>query len=389
MTAVPVAAGPTASARVARLMAVSLGAAGLILLGLAVPTILGESHALAPWWTVTAIVLVAGASVTVIVAGAIGSRRETTIAFLVLAGVILLGALITPFAAPPGSLAFDPWLNDLTVLGAAAAAAGLPVPAAIGYLVVTLGAYTANAMLLADAGFRAVLLLHHSQSVFYAALFAALAIASRRAGRLLDDAVRSAVAEVSAAAAAEARRAQRRRVEALIHDRLIVALLAFGRGDRGNDERAVREAVRALQAIEELEEPAPVGDPTARELAWRLQAMTTELDARIRFDYVAGMGRIPARVAAAAEEAMSEAVRNSLRHAGERVSRQVSVDVDERRVRVVVLDDGNGFEPGSVEPTRLGISQGIVHRLALVGGRAEVISRAGRGTTVVLEWTPA
>jgi hypothetical protein len=382
-------AGPSASARVARLMAVSLGVAGLILLGLAVPTIIGESHALAPWWTAANIVLVAGASAAVAVIGAAGSARATTISFVVLAAVLLVGALITPFAAPPGSLTFDPWLNDLTVIGAAAAGAGLPVPAAIGYLGVTLGVFLGDALLLARPELRELLLLHHCQSLFYAALFAALAVASRRAGRMLDAAVRSAVAEVSAAAAAEARRAQRRRVEALIHDRVIVALLAFGRGDRDVDDRAAREAGRALRAIEELEEPPPVGDPTARELAWRLQAMTTELDARIRFDYATGLGRVPARVAAAAEEAMSEAVRNSLRHAGDRVSRQVSVDVDERRVRIVVLDDGPGFEPAGVEQTRLGISQGIVHRMALVDGRAEVISRTGRGTTVVLEWSRA
>jgi signal transduction histidine kinase len=382
-------AGPSASTRVARLMAVSLGVAGLILLGLAVPTIIGESPMLAPWWTVMNIVLILGASVTVIVSGAIGRPRSTTVSFVLLAAVILFGALMAPFAAPAGTLTFDPWLNDLTVIGAAAAAAGLPVPAGIAYLVVTLAAFAGDAMLLAQPALREVLLLHHSQSLFYAALFTALAIASRRAGRMLDDAVRSAVADISTAAAAEARRAQRRRVEALIHDRIIVALLTFGRGDRAADDRASREASRALQAIEELEDPAPVGDPTVRELAWRLQGMTTELDARIRFDYATGIGRVPARVASAAEEAMSEAVRNSLRHAGDRVSRQVSVDVDERRVRVVVLDDGLGFEPTGVEPTRLGISEGIVHRMALVGGRAEVVSRRGRGTTVVLEWSPS
>lgn len=382
-------AGPSASARVARLMAVSLGVAGLILTGLAAPTIAGEAHALAPWWTAATVILVTAASVQVIVFGAIGSPRSATVSFALLAAMILLGALVTPLAAPAGSLGFDPWVNDVFVIGAAAAAAGLPVPAGIGYLVVTLVVLTGDAMLLAQPEIREVLLLHHGQNAFYAALFTALALASRRAGRMLDDAVRSAVADVSAAAAAEARRAQRRRVEALIHDRLIVALLTFGRGDPTSDGRASREASRALRAIEELEDPAPVGDPTVRELAWRLQGMTTELDARIRFDYATGVGRVPARVAAAAAEAMSEAVRNSLRHAGARVSRQVSVDVDEKRVRVIVLDDGLGFEPSGVEPTRLGISEGILHRMALVGGRAEVVSRLGRGTTVVLEWCPS
>ncbi|MGN6325918.1 hypothetical protein [Pseudolysinimonas sp.] len=382
-------AGPSASARVGRLMGVSLGIAGLILLGLAVPTILGEAHAMAAWWTASAIALVAGASIAVVVVGAVGSTAATTASFVVLAGVILLGALLAPLAAPPGSLPFDPWLSDLTVIGVAAAAAGLPVPSAIAYLVVTLATFTAGGLFLAEPGIRELVVLHHCQNIFYAALFAALAIASRRAGNMLDEAVRSAVAEASAAAGAEARRAQRRRVEALIHDRLIVALLAFGRGPAGGDEQARREAVRALAAIEELQDPTPLGDPTAREFAWRLQALTTELDARIRFDYASGAGHVPARVAAAVEEAMSEAIRNSLRHAGSGVSRQVSVNIDEARVHVVVLDDGVGFESAGVDPTRLGISEGIIHRMSLIRGRADVISRIGRGTTVVLEWSPA
>jgi signal transduction histidine kinase len=99
--------------------------------------------------------------------------------------------------------------------------------------------------------------------------------------------------------------------------------------------------------------------------------------------------RIPSAVAMAVAEAMSEAVRNSLRHAGarDRVLRQVTAEVAEDRVRVVVLDNGVGFEPGVVDPTRLGIREGIVRRMSLAGGRAEVVSRAGRGTTVVLEWS--
>ncbi|WP_284255755.1 ATP-binding protein [Pseudolysinimonas kribbensis] len=85
---------------------------------------------------------------------------------------------------------------------------------------------------------------------------------------------------------------------------------------------------------------------------------------------------------------MSEAVRNSLRHGGERgrVLRQVTADVSDRRVRVVVLDDGVGFDAAAVDPTRLGIREGMIRRMALAGGRAEVVSRPGRGTTVVLEW---
>jgi signal transduction histidine kinase len=232
--------------------------------------------------------------------------------------------------------------------------------------------------------------MHVLALVFYTAMFMALAIASRRAGRQLDAAIRSAVAEISAAAAAEARRAERRRIAGLIHDSVIVALLAFGRGAPG-EPRVVRQAQRALAAIEDLDaSAASTGDATSRELAWRLQAITTELGAEIRFDYTADdEGSVPAVVVEAAAEAMSEAIRNSLRHAGlpGQVLRQVTVTAWSRRLDIVVLDDGVGFDASAVSATRLGIREGIVRRMALAGGSAQVLSRPGRGTVVAIRWS--
>lgn len=382
-------AAPTAAARVARLMAVSLGIAGLLLLALDLDVIGRQWDQLAVWWSISAIVAVAGASLAVAIVGAVGSRAATSVSFVVLALVMLAAALALFAAAPPDALGRYPWLADLAVIGAAAAGAGLPVPVAVGYLALLLGAFGLEGQLLVVDTGRVAAVMHVDLLVFYTGLFLALAIASRRAGDQLDRAVRSAVRDVSAAAAAEARRGERRRVEGLIHDSVIVALLAFGRAAPG-DRRAVREAERALAAIEELETTTgPTDDPTPRELAWRLQAVTTELDAEIRFDYDApDDGRLPAAVAAAAAEAMSEAIRNSLRHAGSRggVARQVSVEASATRLRVVVLDDGRGFEPGAVAATRLGIRESIVHRMAAVGGSAQVVSRPGRGTTVVIVW---
>jgi signal transduction histidine kinase len=381
-------AAPTASLRVARLMAVSLGIAGLILLGLDVDVIGRQWDELGTWWSVLALVTVTASSAAVGVVGAFGPPRAATASFVVLAGTMLVLAVLILVAATPDTLGRYPWLADLAVIGAAAAGAGLPSGLAVGYLVALLGVFGLEAVVsVVDTG-RLGAVMHLVSLIFYTALFMALAIASRRAGDQLDRAIRSAVTEVSAAAAAEARRGERRRVEALIHDSVIVALLAFGRAGPG-DRRPVREAERALAAIEDLEAAAPAEDPTPRELAWRLQALTTELDAEIRFDYrAAEEGRVPVAVGAAAAEAMSEAIRNSLRHAGSRelVARQVSVEAADGELRVVVLDDGRGFDPGAIAPTRLGIRESIVHRMSVAGGGARVLSQPGRGTTVLIEW---
>jgi signal transduction histidine kinase len=382
---------PNASLRVTRLVAVSLGLGAVILFVSDLSLVIGQAHRFAPWWTLVASIGVLGTALVVAVVGAVGAPRATVVAFRVLAGAMLAVALLALVALPRGGIGQEPWPADLLVLGAAAAGAGLPVPAAVAYLIALLGSFGLEALIVVVPELRLGTVLHLCQSLFYAALVMAIAIAARRAGTLLDLAARSAVSDAGAAAAADARRAQRRRVEGLIHDTVIVALLAFGRGTRADDDRAAREARRALAAIDELAGPAqPVDDPTPREFAWRLQGITTDLEAQIRFDYRASQeGRISGAVAMAVAEAMSEAVRNSLRHAGARgrVLRQVTADVAEDRVRVVVLDDGVGFDATVADPTRLGIREGIVHRMALAGGRADVVSRPGRGTTVVLEWS--
>lgn len=385
------AAPPLAASRVMRLIAISLGLGGTILFLLDLSLVIGQAHRFALWWTVASVVAIGGAAIGVAIMGVLGSTERIVLWLRVLAGAMLAVAASSLLAAPAGSVGQQPWPADLVVLGGAAAGAGLPVVAAAGYVAALLGTFAAEAVVLVDPAARLGTLLHLCQSAFYAVLIMAIAVAARRAGRLLDLAVRSAVADATAAAAADARRAQRRRVESLIHDTVIVALLAFGRGGQESDARSAREASAALAAIDELAgSPVPLEHPTPRELAWRLQGITTELEAQIRFDYRASEeGRIPAAVASAVAEAMSEAVRNSLRHAGarDRVLRQVTADLDDERLKVVVLDDGVGFDPDGIDPTRLGIREGVVRRMRLVDGRAAVVSRPGRGTAVVLEWS--
>jgi len=83
---------------------------------------------------------------------------------------------------------------------------------------------------------------------------------------------------------------------------------------------------------------------------------------------------------------VQEALTNAAKYAKAR-NVHVSLRVEGECVRVQVSDDGIGFDPAAVDPTRLGIREGVVRRMSLAGGRAEVVSRPGRGTAVVLEWS--
>ncbi|HEY2657061.1 MAG TPA: GAF domain-containing sensor histidine kinase [Solirubrobacteraceae bacterium] len=80
-----------------------------------------------------------------------------------------------------------------------------------------------------------------------------------------------------------------------------------------------------------------------------------------------------------------EAVNNSLRHA-EAAHITVRFEGDDRRVRLEVADDGSGFDPDAAElrARHLGLTS-MEERAQELGGRLQIHSSAGAGTTVTLE----
>jgi PAS domain S-box-containing protein len=77
-----------------------------------------------------------------------------------------------------------------------------------------------------------------------------------------------------------------------------------------------------------------------------------------------------------------EAITNALRHAH---AMHVDVDLrrDDRNLRLVVHDNGIGFNVESAQAQALGLGLiGIKERAALVGGRAKIISSPNKGTTI-------
>jgi signal transduction histidine kinase len=79
-----------------------------------------------------------------------------------------------------------------------------------------------------------------------------------------------------------------------------------------------------------------------------------------------------------------EAVTNAVRHAhAERVS--VLIEERDRRIIMVIEDDGIGLEPGEVEREgRLGLV-GMRERIEMLGGNLLVESAPGAGATIVAE----
>jgi signal transduction histidine kinase len=96
--------------------------------------------------------------------------------------------------------------------------------------------------------------------------------------------------------------------------------------------------------------------------------------------------RIPAPTATVIYRIAQEALRNVANHAGDaRVT--ITLSGDAEGFSLTIVDDGCGFEP-SVPRSNAGLGLiSMQERAALIGGRLEVHSAPGQGTTVKL-WAP-
>ena len=202
------------------------------------------------------------------------------------------------------------------------------------------------------------------------------------------------VAELSAAA-------ERNRLARDIHDSLghfltaIAVQLEKTEAFRDRDQAVAGQAVAdarslARQALQEVR--GSVRALRGDELPASLSAMLTGLVRQ------AGLGEPKVTLTVAGDEtaiaasarmvifrAAQEALTNISKHSG---ARQVSMSVTfgDREVRLVVSDDGCGFDPlphAAQAQHGLGLA-GMRERAALAGGRAEVDSRPGSGTTVTV-----
>ena len=106
---------------------------------------------------------------------------------------------------------------------------------------------------------------------------------------------------------------------------------------------------------------------------------------------VALEGRLDRRVASPIEltvyRVAQEAINNALRHGGQPLNIEVSVEMQEARLRCVVSDDGQGFDVEEVQGKDSGPGIGLLgmrERAALLGGECSIFSSRGDGTTVVL-----
>jgi signal transduction histidine kinase len=186
---------------------------------------------------------------------------------------------------------------------------------------------------------------------------------------------------------------ERRRIERNIHDgaqQQLVALAVQARmaeGLAGKDSDRERELLRQVQqgiqdALEDLRNLARgIYPPLLAD-----QGLVVALEAQARRSSVPvvvdaeGVGRYPQEAEAAVYFCVLEALQNVAKYA-EATRAIVRLRHVSETLRFEVEDDGRGFDP-AVTGYGTGV-QGMVDRLAALGGELQVISKPGSGTTVV------
>lgn len=381
--------------RIMRRLGISIGIAGAIIGGGELPEVAEQGRYAPVWWSVGAMALVFGWYPIIGVVSAVAGTKA--IRFVCgCAAVSFLGALATiPLGFAPHTVdATNIWPYRVTALAVSAGVLAWSGRTTLIYLlaasasaalatVYTVGEVTPQHIIenfLRSAGLAALFLWCGTAAVGAAArVDRESAIASRRA---------------AAQAAAQARDRERSRFAALIHDAVLSTLLEASRAGAESDV-VRRQAERTLEQLDEYR--GAERDPDlldARSALLFLRAAVQEINPSIRFATRTWPGfddlRMPVHSASTIAAALTEAVRNSLRHAavpGREVRRTVTATVSAGSIRIVFSDNGAGFDLAAVSADRLGISMSILGRMRqLAGGSAFVESQPGEGTTVTLVW---
>lgn len=180
-----------------------------------------------------------------------------------------------------------------------------------------------------------------------------------------------------------------------IHDALaqylvsgLMHLQACERQDRTPDgARELEEGIRLVQAAA-AESRRLIGGlrpPALDELGLAAAVESIVDEARtdipdVVFTHALPPDRLPESMETTVFRIVQEAIANARRHSR---ARRLRVDIvrTDGRVRIVVEDDGRGFDPETVPEERFGL-EGIRQRSRLLGGEPRIASAAGKGTTI-------
>lgn len=225
-------------------------------------------------------------------------------------------------------------------------------------------------------------------ALLFCSIVAAIAFAVLNAADAQDQAAERARTQAALGARRRTQERELARIDAIVHDDILSVLLTASRPNPPDTLGA--RAAEALAAITRISDPSrdSPSEYTASEVVALVRATVEDVDPHANLSYDLSVDpMVPGDAVAAIAEALGEALRNCGRHAGEDAQVTIAVSLTADAVVVTIEDDGRGFSPRAVPPTRLGIRVSIIDRMATVPGASGTVrSRPGRGTRVTLKW---
>ncbi|KQR52370.1 hypothetical protein ASF88_12555 [Leifsonia sp. Leaf336] len=369
-----------------RLLGWVLALGGLVLTLAAGDRVLRTTDEFALWWSALAF-----AAVGLIAAIAVGGRvfpLRVVYALGVSAVVATILAQATVFLGYNGGHpdVLRPWIWALEPIMMCFVALITPLPVTIGYVVLSTLAPALSGLLFLGRVPHEVLLqtpIHLGNAAFVAIL---VGIRSRLRDR--ERIEREGRRSVERRALSQARAKRRDELSHLVHDDVLSTLVAATRlpGKPITELREAAEVALRVLGAAAIADPEDGAEEDVRDARERLVTIASRWiqPADVRIDAVTG--RLPMVVVSEAGRAMAEALRNSVLHADGATTRRVTGVIGAKVLRLVVTDDGSGFDVDAVPAERLGVRGSILGRMRdLPGGSATIHSDAS-GTRVALEW---
>lgn len=208
-----------------------------------------------------------------------------------------------------------------------------------------------------------------------------------RLSRSADVAAAGRARATAAAASAAGVSTARAQTAALVHDEVLSVLALAASPYLVNRQKLAEQAARSRSLLADASADEAQVPPVEA-----LREDVATLDPRAAFTVLGSASEhppvIPSTVLPVIRNALRQALRNSLLHAGPSAQREVTVTHDSARIRVVVADDGIGFNPSQVSTWRLGLRTSA-QAVKSIGGDLSVQSGSGIGTQVCVEWPAA
>lgn len=204
-----------------------------------------------------------------------------------------------------------------------------------------------------------------------------------------DEANTQAIESAIEQARIDAVERERQRLDALIHDRVLNALLVASKAQSAEDQKgAVQLAQNAIHTLQEaLIEPRSTPSVTPLGLFRALRKAALQLLPIIEVRTLGGGSEaISAIEAQAITQATLQAIDNAARHSRATKFELVLDSPSPGAIEITVRDNGSGFRLDRLPKDRIGLRTSVIARMEAIGGSATITTAPGSGTEITLRW---